>query len=107
MGRDPGRLRIGRFKEPGFGDTRCDPDCVAAYEAASALLAELGHEVEEVPPPFGSDLVPVFEQVWTVAATLTPVAPEDEERLLPLTRRLRERGRAVAATDYANAVGTM
>jgi amidase len=32
-------------------------------------------------------------------ATLAPVAPADEPRLRPLTRYLRERGRAVAAPD--------
>jgi amidase len=32
-------------------------------------------------------------------ATLTPVAAADEERLLPFTRYLRERGRAASAAD--------
>jgi amidase len=32
-------------------------------------------------------------------ATLTPVPAADEERLLPLTRYLRERGRATSAAD--------
>ncbi len=37
------------------------PDCVAAYEEASALLASLGHEVEDVDLPFagrGGAVVP-------------------------------------------------
>ena len=34
------------------------PDCVAAYEDASALLASLGHEVEDMAMPFGPDAVP-------------------------------------------------
>ena len=51
------------------------PDCVAAYEDASALLASLGHEVEDVELPFGPDVVPFFETLWYAMATLAPVDP--------------------------------
>ena len=67
-------------------------DCVAAYEDASALLASLGHEVEDVELPFGEDAVPMFELLWYTMATLAPIAPEQEDQLLPLTRYLRGRG---------------
>jgi amidase len=106
-GREPGRLRIGRFCTPIIVEGEVHPDCRAGYDATSALLVELGHEVEDVVPPFGPELVPVFEQVWAVASTLTPVAPDDEERLLPFTRWLRERGRGVSGTDFAVAIGEM
>jgi amidase len=95
--RDPGRLRIGRTIEPVVPDVEVHPDCVAAYEDATVLLTELGHEVVDLPQLFGPELVPVFESLWGVMATLMPVAPEQEERLLPLTRWLRERGNAVSA----------
>ncbi|QXJ21028.1 amidase [Actinomadura graeca] len=96
--RAPGRLRIARSREPAVPGTVVHPDCVAAYDAASALLEELGHEVVELPPVLGSDLVPHFELLWGVMATMTPV-PDDKEHLLqPLTRWLRERGRATSAT---------
>ena len=49
--------------------------------------------------PFGPDVVPSFETLWYSMATLTPVPAADEERLLPLTRYLRERGRATSAAD--------
>jgi amidase len=97
-GRDPGRLRIGRTLQHAVG-TDVHPECVAAYEEASALLAGLGHEVEDMQVPFGPDVVPFFETLWYSMATLTPVAAADEERLLPLTRYLRERGRATSAAD--------
>src|SRR5215469_12903232 len=42
--RDPGRLRIGRTLRHAVGGGEVHPDCVAAYEEASALLAGLGHE---------------------------------------------------------------
>src|SRR5690349_16155800 len=97
--RDPGRLRIGRTLEHAVGGGEVHPDCAAAYEEASALLASLGHEVEDMQMPFGPDVVPSFETLWYSMATLTPVTAGDEERLLPLTRYLRERGKATSAAD--------
>src|SRR5690348_3067003 len=97
--RDPGRLRIGRTLQHAVGGGEVHADCVAAYEEASALLASLGHEVEDIQMPFGPDVVPSFETLWYSMATLTPVAAGDEERLLPLTRYLRERGKATSAAD--------
>jgi amidase len=98
-GRDPGRLRIGRTLQHAVGAGEVHPDCVAAYEEASALLAGLGHEVVDIQSPFGPEVVPFFETLWYSMATLTPVAAADEERLLPLTRYLRERGKATSAAD--------
>ena len=72
--REPGRLRIGRTLQHAVGGGEVHPDCVAAYEEASALLAGLGHEVEDIEPPFGPDVVPSFETLWYAMATLTPVA---------------------------------
>jgi amidase len=99
VGREPGRLRIGRTLAHPVGDGAVHPDCVAAYEEASRLLADLGHEVEDVAAPFGADVVSAFETLWYSMATIVPVATDDEARLLPLTRYLRERGRAVSAGE--------
>ena len=56
------------------GNGRSDrPEQVAAYEQASALLAELGHEVEDVTLPLGADVVPFFETLWCSHATLAPI----------------------------------
>jgi amidase len=103
--REPGRLRIGRTLRHLVAEGEVHPECAAAYEDASALLASLGHEVEDVEPPFGPDMVPMFVTLWYAMATLTPVAAADEERLLPLTRYLRERGRATSAADLIFAQG--
>ena len=97
--REPGRLRIGRLIDPVVPGAEVHPDCRAAWEDASALLAELGHEVEDVPSPFTADVVPLFETLWYGMATLMPVDPAREGELLPLTRYLRERGRAASAAD--------
>jgi Asp-tRNA(Asn)/Glu-tRNA(Gln) amidotransferase A subunit family amidase len=105
--RPPGRLRIARGREPVVPGAEVHPDCVAAYEEASALLEELGHEVVDLPPVLGPDLVPIFEALWGVMATLIPVEPEKEHLLQPLTRWLRERGNATAAAQLFHAHATL
>jgi amidase len=97
--RDPGRLRIGRSITNVVPGADVHADCAAAYEDASALLADLGHEVVDVELPFGPDAVPMFEYLWYSMATLAPIAPEQEDQLLPLTRYLRGRGLKVTAGE--------
>jgi amidase len=97
--RDPGRLRIGRTLTPVVEGAVVHPDCVAAYEEASALLTELGHDVEDVRLPIGPDVVPFFETLWYAHATLAPIDPAREDRLLPFTRYMRERGLAINAGE--------
>lgn len=103
-GREPGVLRIGRFCEPLISDSQVHPDCLAAYESASMLLEELGHVVEDYTPSFPDAVVGTFETIWTVLSMLTPVEPEREQDLLPLTRYLRERGSHVSGIELARAV---
>jgi amidase len=97
--RDPGRLRIGRTLQNPVEGAEVHPDCVAAYEEASALLAALGHEVTDVSMPIGPDAVPYFETLWHAYATLVPLGPGQEELLRPLTRYLRGRGLATGAAE--------
>jgi amidase len=105
--RDPGRLRIARFSTPLVADTPIDPECLRAYEDASALLVALGHDVEDVPPPLAPDAVPVFETCWAVLTALSVVPPEAEPMLRPLTRWLSARGRAVSGPEFGLAIGEL
>lgn len=105
--RPPGRLRVARTCDTAQGDIPVHPHVVQAYDAAAALLASLGHEVEDVALPYGRELVPSFEVLWAVSAAGAPVAPESEHLLRPLTRWLRERGRAALATEFSGAVATL
>jgi amidase len=104
-GREPGRLRIARFLTSAVDDVVVHPDCVAAYEEAGALLESLGHDVQDIELPFGSDAVPAFVTLWHAMATLAPVTPEQEGDLLPLTSYLRGKGLQLGAADllYAQA----
>ncbi len=105
--RPPGRLRVGRSRTPPVEGAVVHPHVVAAYEAASALLEELGHDVEDVDLPYGPELLPSFEVLWSVSAAGIPVAPEAEDLLEPLTRWLRERGRATSAVQFTGAVAAV
>jgi amidase len=103
----PGRLRIGRYRDNGLLSGGLHPECLAAYDAASTLLSELGHEVEDIAAPFDAALVPSFETVWSVSAAGVPVDPAREAELRPLTRWLRERGRATSAVEFTAALAAM
>jgi amidase len=101
--REPGRLRIGRSVATAVPGAEIHPDCMAAYDAATELLTELGHDVEEIDLPWGADLVPHFETLWAAMATLFPVQPDREDRLRPLTTYLRDRGNAITAAQLFQA----
>ena len=104
--REPGRLRIGRFVDSPM-DHDLDPQVRGAWESASQLLAALGHDVVDVDPPLPPEAVPAFETVWSVSAASTPVPPTSEHDLRPLTRHLRERGRAISGAQFAAALGAL
>jgi len=97
--REPGRLRIARTLTAAVDGVQVHPDCVAAYEDASALLESLGHDVQDIDLPFGADVVPSFVTLWYAMATLAPIAPEQEGELLPLTSYLRGKGLELRAAD--------
>jgi amidase len=105
--RPPGRLRVARFIEPVIADAEVDPECVAAWESASTLLASLGHEVEDVAVPMPREAVSTFETCWAVLTALSPTPPGTEGLLRPLTRWLAEQGRAFSGPEFGLALGAM
>ncbi len=98
-GREPGKLRIARSLKTVVPGAQVHPDCVAAYEEASTLLASLGHEVEDADLPFPEEAVPSFLALWFAMAAFTPIPAEQESELLPLTQWLRARGAELSAPD--------
>jgi amidase len=103
--REPGRLRIARTLTSAVEGVEIHPDCVAAYEDASALLESLGHEIVDIDLPFGPDAVPFFVTLWYAMATLAPVGDDQVDQLLPLTRYLRAKGLDLRATELLFAQG--
>lgn len=104
--RDPGRLRIGRYATPANGQ-EVHPACLAAWEQASRLLADLGHEVEDIPTPFGPEFGRWFATCWAVRSLSHDVPPEQESWLRPVSRAWREYGRRISGADFAAAVEAM
>lgn len=105
--REPGRLRIGRYCTPVIAETDLDPEVSDAFESASNLLSELGHEVVEIDRPFGLEALPHFEAVWATLAAMTPVPPDRVDELAPLTAWLREQGAHVSGQQLSMAVSTL
>jgi len=104
--RSPGRLRVARFVTPLIADVPVDPEVLRAYETASRLIEDLGHDVEDIEVPMSRDAVPVFETCWAVG-TAASVPPGREDDVRPLTRWLADRGLAVPAPTYALAVAEL
>lgn len=103
--RAPGALRVGVMRRPPRGG-EIDASCVAAVDRAAAILADLGHSLEEAHPEALDDPAAVVAFVDIVAANIAraleswgekvgrAVAADDVEAL---TWGLAERGRAVSA----------
>lgn len=106
-GRDPGRLRIGRYATPVVDGAEVHPECTAAYEAATVALIDLGHDVEEIGTPFPPEAVDLFMTVWGVSAASAPVDPAREGELAPLTRWLRERGAGTTGAQFVGAISQL
>lgn len=99
--REPGTLRVVGLPQPPVPGVELHPDCRAAYEGTAELLRGLGHQVDEIELPVDDAILHAFTRVWGVMATVYPVAPEQEELLMPLTRHLRAEGGKVSGPDFA------
>lgn len=102
-----GRLRIGRYAQPVIAETQPHEDVIAAFEAATAQLTALGHDLVEIDVPVPVETVPHFELVWAAGAAGIPIPPDWEGDLRPLTRWLRERGRQVSPEQLEDALTLM
>ena len=70
--RAPGRLRIAMSTVPPVPDAVVDPICLRAVDDAAELLRSLGHDVEEVAPPWRADgLSELFGAVFSIHIALS------------------------------------
>lgn len=102
--REPGRLRIGVLTTPVIAEAEVHPACRLAAETTGEWLAGLGHEVSAAPVPFPVQRWADFMAIWAVGAATIPIPEAAETMLRPLTRWLRETGRRVSGTEYAQAL---
>ena len=112
---EPGRLKIGLTVDPPLGDVALDPACEAAVRDCAALLESLGHEVEEVTPPWKrKHLLPDFTRLFGPGVSIVTMiggrlagrepTPEDVE---PLTWELWQRARELDTMSYLAAMGRL
>jgi amidase/6-aminohexanoate-cyclic-dimer hydrolase len=87
VGRDPGQLRIAFTDKSPYGDA-IDPEIAAAVRDVAALLAGLGHHVEERAPVLAADPAAVISTI--VAANTALTVRLVEQRL----------GRAMTDSDF-------
>jgi amidase len=100
VGADPGRLRVALVLEPPTRG-RVDPACAAAARDAAALLAGLGHDIDEVSVGWHTDdLGELFATVWQTIPTLYPV---DGSQLDALNAAFLELAQATSSADYVAA----
>jgi amidase len=112
-GADTGLLRIGLRTAPPAGGRATHPDCVAAVEAAAALLADLGHVITDDSPSALDD----EEMEERFVDCLTVWVSRELDRMEAMTGRpvtirgveaatwfLAEAGRSVTATRYLTSV---
>ncbi|MCS7482454.1 amidase [Umezawaea endophytica] len=99
-------LRVARFARPVKEGVAVAPECVEAWEVASATLQSLGHRVEDVDCPFPPEVEAVFRTLFSVSVATVPLDPAQEQLLQPLTRWLRGQGETVSATQLTRTIAT-
>jgi len=115
IARTPKRLRMAFTTKKADG-SNAHPDCAAAVNAAVALCAQLGHDVEEDTPTLGAYdafyralsaivVANIAASVDSVAA-LTNTKPTPE-LFQPDTWAIYELGKGVSAADYLRAKSTI
>jgi amidase len=108
---DPGRLRIGLALNPPLDGATIDPAYSQAARGAAAMLESLGHDVEEITPPWSDlNLLPDFTRAFGPLISLTTrlggqIAGREptEDDVEPLTWALWERARSQDTIAYLTA----
>jgi Asp-tRNA(Asn)/Glu-tRNA(Gln) amidotransferase A subunit family amidase len=107
--RDPPRLRIALQRRPAGGPDP-DPAVLRALDEAAALIADLGHRVEEAAPDGSFEEVEaalftvMAANTWTNIGNRAAGRSFDEGDFEPVTWAYASAGRHMAAADYVRAV---
>jgi len=110
VGAPVGKLRIGVARTPPGADCLLDPDALAAVDQAAALLADLGHEVEDAAPEtfLSDESRAILNAYWPMKVAMRAVAAERalgrplaEGDLEPLTLAMLRYARKRSMADVA------
>ena len=83
------------------------PEALAAVETATALLERHQHRVEEGCFHYDPGYADAFTTAWTAGLSLMNLAPEEADRLTPLTRTFRERALSRSDTTHRAAAARL
>ena len=115
VGEDPGRLLIGLATKPPLHGAEVDPVCEAAADDAVELLESLGHEVEEIEPPWSdAELLPDFTRAFGPNIAMTVLIggrirgrEPAEADVEPLTWTIYEHALEHDSLAYLSAMGRL
>jgi Asp-tRNA(Asn)/Glu-tRNA(Gln) amidotransferase A subunit family amidase len=105
----PGKLKIGYSAQSAITDNP-DPEAIKALEETAQLLTELGHDVEETPPPYDDKaLAADFLTIWFANCAAEVELAREElgakyKEFESDTLAMAEIGRANGAVAAANAL---
>jgi amidase len=109
VGRDPGRLRVAFTDKSPYGDA-IDPEIAAAIREVAALLAGLGHHVEERAPGLAADPAVVMATIVSANTALNVRLAEQhfgramtENDFEALTLASAHNAQKATGTDYVAA----
>jgi amidase len=113
--REPGRMRVGLALNSPLEDVALDPVSEQAVRDAGSLLESLGHELEEIEPPWsGLDLLPDFIRTFgPMVSTGTMIGGRiagrepNQADVEPLTWTMWERARSQDTMAYLSAHGRL
>jgi amidase len=112
---EPSRLRIGLAVNSPLEGAEPEPACEAAAREAAELIRSLGHDAEEIEPPWsGLDLLPDFTRVFGPHISMTTLIggriagrEATSEDVEPLTWTIWEHARATDAMSYLSSLGRL
>jgi len=112
---DPGRLLIGIATNPPLHGAEVDPVCEDAARDAVGLLESLGHDVEEIEPPWSDvELLPDFTRAFGPNIAMTVLIggrirrrEPTQDDVEPLTWTIYEHAREHDSLAYLSAMGRL
>jgi amidase len=113
--RAPGRLQIGVALSAPLENVELEPAHEAACRDTAALLASLGHEVQEIEPPWTDlDLLPDFTRTFGPMTSMTTLVggrlagrEPTEDDVEPLTWEMWQQARSHDTLSLLSAIGRL
>jgi amidase len=113
--REPGRLRVGLALNPPLEGAIVEPVCEQAARDAAALLESLGHQVEEITPPWSEqNVLSDFTRLWAPLISMTTMIgaairgrEATEQDVEPLTWVMWENAQSTGSVAFLSSEARM